>query len=147
MEQTATGTLSASTLALPTRFAEARNVVLADKPQRYVTPDEFQWLDNASSTDRYTIKGESFHFLSDNATYSIDYWQWFESLATTATNWLLTNAPDVYLNAMLRQAARYIQGDTSPWDQGYITALQRLTASEKAARFPGPLVVRTETKE
>ena len=147
MEQTATGTLSGTTLALPTRFAEARNVVLSDRPQRYVTSDEFQWLENATSTDRYTIKGESFYFLSADADYSIDYWQWFASLGSTPTNWLLTNAPDVYLNAMLRHAGRYIMGDTSQWDQGYLMALQRLSASEKAARHPGPLVVRPESRE
>ena len=147
MEQNTAGTLSASTLALPTRFAEARNVVLDDHPQRYVTPDEFQWLDNASATDRYTIKGENFYFLSDNSTYSIDYWQHFASLADESSNWLLTNAPDVYLNAMLRQATIYISGDPSKWENGYLRSVARLDATEKAARFPGPLVVRTEAKE
>ena len=97
MEQIATGTLAARTLALPTRFLEARNVALNGYPQKYITPQEY-----ADQTDwdagNYTVKGELFYFQSSTATYSIDYWQSFAPFADEGdTNWLLTNAPEVYL--------------------------------------------------
>lgn len=126
MEQIATGTLAATTLALPTRFLEARNVALDGYPQ-----------------SNFTIKGELFYFQSSTATYSIDYWQAFEPFAADGdTNWLLTNAPDVYLWAALAEAKTYIEGDPSKEMALYAKAVARMRQSEMQARFPGPLIVR-----
>ena len=142
MEQIATGTLAASTRALPTRFLEARNVALNGYPQKYITPQEY-----ADQTDwdagNYTVKGELFYFQSSTATYSIDYWQAFEPFDTDSdTNWLLTNAPEVYLWAALAEAKTYIEGDPTKEFAFYQRAITRLRQSEMQARFPGPLVVR-----
>lgn len=143
MEQEATGTLTAVTLALPTRFLEARRVILGTTVQDYVTPNEWYGL-RASSTDQYTILGESFHF-QKLANYAIRYWQAFASLSADGdTNWLLTNAPDVYLWASLEQAAIFIRDDSMAAlsRAQYQNALARLNATEQRARFGGPLAVR-----
>ena len=142
MEQIATGTLAARTLALPTRFLEARNVALNGYPQKYITPQEY-----AEQADwdagNYTVKGELFYFQSSTATYSIDYWQAFAPLADEGdTNWLLTNAPEVYLWGALAEAKSYIEGDPSKELAFYAKAVARLRQSEMQARFPGPLIVR-----
>lgn len=146
MEQVATGTLTSNTLALPTRFLEARRVILADVPQNYMNPNEWHLYDG-SSNGVYTIIGESFYFQSSTADYTINYWQAFEPLTDAGdTNWLLTNAPDVYLWACLEQAAILIQ------DQAYAglaaaqyqKSLQRLNVTEQKARYGGPLFVRAQ---
>ncbi len=142
MEQIATGTLTTTTLTLPTRFLEARNVSLNGYPQKYVTPQEY--AEQADWTaGNYTVKGELFYFQSSTATYSIDYWQAFEPFAADGdTNWLLTNAPEVYLWAALAEAKTYIEGDPSKEMALYAKAVARMRQSEMQARFPGPLIVR-----
>ena len=144
MEQSATGTLSGTTVALPTRFAEARRVILNDRPQRYVTPEEWTRQENYV-TDRYTILGQNFLF-QGSGDYQIDYYQWFAALSGASdTNWLLTNHPDVYLFASLAEAAVWTRDDPMIWVQRYQAALEKLRKAER--NMTGPLVIRPETVE
>lgn len=146
MEQVATGTLSAATLALPTRFLEARRVQLGGEVQNYMNPNEWT-LYEESSSGVYTIIGEEFHFQSSSAGYVINYWQAFAPFTDDGdTNWLIENAPDVYLWASLEQAAIYImdQAYAGMAAQQYQKALQRLNVTEQKARFGGPLFVRPQ---
>lgn len=143
MEQEATGTLTTTTLALPTRFLEARRVVLGDDVQEYKVPGEWYLVD-AAETGEYTILGESFHF-QKLADYAIQYWQGFAAFSADGdTNWLITNAPDVYLWASLEQAAIFIRDDSMAGiaRAQYQNAIARLNATEQKARFGGPLTVR-----
>lgn len=145
MEQSATGTLSATTLALPTRFAEARRVMLNDVPQRYLTPEEWQYLRTGSNA-RYTILGTNFVFQSSTATYQVDYWQWFAPFSADAdTNWLLTNHPGVYLFGTLAEMAAYTWGEPGGWDQRYQAEVAKIRLAE--SKMTGPLIVRPETAE
>ena len=142
MEQTATGTLSSTTLALPDRFAEVRRVVVNDRVQSYVTPEAFHPLD-AEATDQYTIVGTNFKFQSATADYTIDYYQWFAALADDGdTNWLLTNFHEIYLAASMFEANEYINGNGDKWLMRYKLAVDRLRNTERnnGAR----LVVRPE---
>lgn len=145
MEQSATGSLAATTLALPTRFAQARRVLINDDPVRYVTPEEFQprrlW-----SSGLYTIEGTNFRFQQSSGTYQIDYYQWFAPLSANGdTNWLLTNHPDVYLCAALAEAAIFLRDDPMQWASKYQAALSKLSRADKSVT--GPLVVRPERVE
>jgi hypothetical protein len=146
MEQTASGTLSAVTLALPTRFIEARRVVLGTYVQTYMTPNEWHKYRDETS-DRYTIIGESFHFQSSSADYDISYWQAFAAFSDDGdTNWLITNHPDVYLWATLEQAGIYTQDDRLiALSRGlYEKAKIRINTTEQQARYGGPLFVRPQ---
>lgn len=145
MEQSASGSLTTTTVALPTRFAEARRVLINDNPCRYVTPEEFQprrqWPANL-----YTIEGSSFRFQQSSGTYQIDYWQWFAPFSgDNDTNWLLTNHPDIYLCATLAEASLYIRDDPAMWATKYIAAVESLRKAERS--LTGPLVIRPETVE
>lgn len=142
MEQIATGTLAATTLALPTRFLEARNVALNGYPQTYITPQEYAQQSDWDAGN-YTIKGELLYFQNATATYSVDYWQSFAPFSDDGdTNWLLTNAPEIYLWGALAEAKAYIEGDPSKELAFYAKAVTRLRQTEMQARFPGPLIVR-----
>lgn len=139
MEQTASGSLSAATLALPTRFAEARRVILGTTPQAFLTPEAF-YPYRDSVTNHYTILGTNFVFQQTSGTYQVDYWQWFAPFSDDAdTNWLLTNHPDVYLSAAMFEAATYVEGNPLPWAARYQAALQKLRRAE--AKMTGPLRV------
>ena len=147
MEQQATGTLTTTTLALPTRFLDARRVVLGTSLQYYVRPD--QWYpQRQSSTGRYTIIGDDFHFQASSGSYEITYWQAYAALsAASDTNWLLTNHPDVYLWATLEHAALWAR-DTELMAMAagkYRDAKTRVNAAEQKARFGTGMAVRVDT--
>lgn len=145
MEATATGTLTTTTLAFPTRLCEVRRVLLDTYEQEYVPPAHWAVLDTRSG-GHYTILGETFQFQSSTASYQIDYYAWFAALSADGdTNWLLTNHPDVYLFAAMVEAVGYTEGDPSKWMAKYAQAVQRVRSSDK--NFGGPLriAVRPET--
>ena len=144
MEQTATGTLSATTLAIPTGFLEARRVVLGTTEQDYVTPNHWYEVKD-DTTAQYTILGTNFLFQSSSAAYSIDYYKQFDAFSASGdTNWLLTNHPDVYLFGSLSEAALYTHDDPAMWMSKYRFAVDRVRTTERNAF--GPLVVRPDSR-
>ncbi len=133
MVQTATGTLSSATLALPTRFLEALVVTLADVECQYLNPQQF---DELSETTHYyyTIRGTNFEFGQTTGDYSITYYQAFAAFSGASdTNALLTEAPEVYLFAGLAEAAVYMRQDPAIWLQRYQAAVAKLQRSERQA--------------
>ena len=99
METLATGTLSGETLAHPDRFVEARRLVVGDDVYAYRTPEEYQLLAD-SSQKVFTSIGQSIYILGGTAgdDYSLIYKAGLAALTGDGnTNWILTNAPDIYL--------------------------------------------------
>ncbi|MGH6961377.1 MAG: phage adaptor protein, partial [Dongiaceae bacterium] len=73
-------------------------------------------------------------------TAEIDYWQRFEPLSGTATtNWLLANAPDVYLFGALTEAAAYLGDDEhlAQWDARYRAAVRQLQDADDRGKWSG----------
>lgn len=144
MEATATGTLVASTLAVPILFLEARRVVLGTREQEYVTPTHFYEVRNEVS-NQYTIVGTNFVFQSASSDYTIDYYAAFAAFSGSSdTNWLLTYHPDVYLFGSLAEAALYTQDDPAMSMSKYRFAVDRVRTEERNAF--GPLVVRPDSR-
>lgn len=143
MEATATGTLSAAEVALPTRFAEARRVMLADRVLTYTSLSGFhprrEW-----GTGVYTIEGSNFIFPATSGAYEIQYYAWFAAFSGASdTNTLLTNHPDIYLFAALAEAAQYVGDNPALWLSRYDLAVKRLQTSEQKA-YAGPIAVRPD---
>ena len=142
MEQTLTGSLSASAVDLPDDFAEVRRVILGEYLQQFVTPDAFKLLGTAQN-QRYTVLNDQIVFQQSTGDYSIDYYGWFDALADDGdTNWLLTTHPGIYLWGSLSKAAIYLRGDPSPYVAQYQLEVQRLRRTEQTARFAGRLQIR-----
>lgn len=102
---------------------------------------------NDARTPRFYAIHEQFEFDSeaDQAyTAEIYYYIAITALATTATNSLLTRAPDIYLYSALSEAAPFIVGDERipVWEGKYTTARDWLNKSQLASRRGGPLVSR-----
>lgn len=143
MEATATGTLSSSTLELPTRFAEARRVMLGDEVLTYAPPTSFKPRETWGS-GVYTITGTDFIFPAESGDYDVQYYAWFAPFSGSSdTNFVLTNHPDIYLFSALAEGCIYIQKDPLPFLGLYEKAVQRLRTMEQKA-FSGPLVVRPD---
>lgn len=115
MQVQATGTISNATLAFPTRFVEPIRVAISTGGNSYsltyITPERFSEAANSSGIpSAYTYLNNSIQFAgSGSASYVLDYYAAFASLSADAdTNWILANAPGIYLYASLIEAAPFL---------------------------------------
>lgn len=120
METVATATASTSSryMALPDDFVEM-SALWIQSPRseiEYVAPPAFNELvvsETATGTPAYyTLKDEIVFDVIPASAFTIEteYLKKYD-LATDSTNWLMTNNPDLYLNATMIQALIYIQDD------------------------------------
>jgi hypothetical protein len=155
METRATASVDAEYVALPSDFAELRQIKINAAPERrlsFVTPQHFAEL--AVSTHMgipavYTIVGNEFRFgpaPSAPLIAEIAYYAKVPPLSDAApTNWLLAMAPNVYLYATLLEAATYLSDDAQlpKWLAQYAAATAAFQAQDRRARHgAAPLIVR-----
>ena len=100
--------------------------------------------ENASGTPRmYTHADGQFQlYPTPNATtdFELLYYQKLPALSSSnADNWLLLEAPDVYLYGALLHSAPYLSEDerVGVWAQMYSAAIQRLNQVSEDAMFSG----------
>ena len=115
MENRATATISTQYVALPTDFAEMRNFQLNTDPVTslaLMSPEHIDAIYAGSQTGKprvYAIVNDEIQVRpTPDASYTAEmaYWARFAALSDAATtNWLITNAPDVYLWGALAEAA------------------------------------------
>ena len=155
MIRTYTLTLSAQSQQLPEDFLEMERAVVDSSTAyalKYMPPSALfsssAYHDSGEPTF-YTIEGDYF-ITAPDATGSdvlLSYYKAFSSLTNdTDTNWLLTNAYDVYLYGSLAHAAPYIKEDSrvTLWNAGYMDAVSKLNKAERRSMFAGgPLAVRS----
>jgi hypothetical protein len=119
METSSSLSLSSGSASLPSNYLEwlsARWVGDREQDLLYVEPDSeawrFRYRPNGDPT-MFTILAGSLHTRpsggSDNVT--LYYYRSIPDLATNSTNWLLTKAPDLYLNASLLEACVFVLDD------------------------------------
>jgi hypothetical protein len=143
MQILTTGTLTGEVLAQPTRYLEAERLVLEDVEQDFVAPGMYAQLKQAQSTEpKYTHIGTDIYFLNGASgdDYSILYWQQFAPFSADAdTNWLLTNAPEIYLSGALVQAAVYLNDDAMMTRHAaiYQASVKLLNSAERRSQFSG----------
>lgn len=154
MEQYATGTLTGETLAWPAGFLEARRLKVGNCVQGYVTPAEYADYDQQDTVKpAFTHIGQTIYVLNGASgdAYSLIYWKGFTAFANDSdTNWLLLNAPEVYLWAGCMKVAVVTKDDAGAarWGALYQVAFQKLNARDKAAAASGsPLEIRSVTRE
>ena len=99
--------------------------------------------ENAAGTPRmYTHADGQFQlYPTPDATTNFEllYYQKIPSLITNTDNWLLLEAPDVYLYGALLHSAPYLAEDArlAVWAQLYSAAVQRLNQTSEDAMFSG----------
>jgi hypothetical protein len=76
---------------------------------------------------------------SVDTDFELLYYQKIPSLSSNADNWLLLEAPDVYLYGALIHSAPYLAEDqrVAVWAQMYSAAVARLNESSESARYSG----------
>jgi hypothetical protein len=147
MENRATATVAAEYVALPTGFLEMRNFQLNTNPKqvlRFVTPEYIDTFWAGSTTGKpkvYTFIGGEIQLApSPDSSYTaeMDYYEKLD-IATDATNWVLTNAPSVYLYGSLLAAEPFLKNDKRipVWEQLYEKAVMDLEMADSRERHSG----------
>lgn len=148
-----------ATVALPTLYAEARELVLQTSPVRvltFVTPQQMDETQPDSSSRGapvcFTIVGTNFRLSpTPDAIYSItcDYLKGVPALSDSATtNWLLTNDPDAYLFGSLAEAEAFIGDDerVPGWLSRRDASFASIGTADRKSRWSGSVLqIRTDT--
>lgn len=151
MEQRATGTLNSEYSLLPTDWLETIQVhVTGDGTypvqlaSRDSIADRRSANNDTSGRPRYYSHADSSIELypSPDSDYVIEllYYQKLDALGDSApSNWLLIEAPDVYLYASLIHSSPYLQEDAraATWAQLYGAAVQKLNDASEKSRMSG----------
>jgi len=145
---------------VPDDFLETKSIKLNTNP---ITALQFQTIDamDSLSNTTYLSSGKPLYFsvvgsqfrllpIPDGAyTAELVYYAKLTKLSSTvATNFLLTQAPDVYLYGALLQAAPYLQDDAriSVWSSLYAAGLEQLQiADDRGSTSGGALMARART--
>lgn len=143
-DESLTGVVSSRQIALPSGFISASDCWLVNSVGRvelYQLPPGITTITSSGQPEYWAIEGE---YLTFERPCADDYAFVLRcitklALASTSTNWLLTNYPDVYLAASNVEAATWIQDDAQAvrWDARYQAALSGVNSIEaRSSRAP-----------
>jgi hypothetical protein len=144
-------TVDAAGGALPDDCLQVKSVGLSGyEDLGFGTPTEAvtHALDYAGDTaDRWSIDGSTLVVSPTQTTGSVTlrYYARIPALSDSNTsNHVLVASPGIYLYGSLLQAAPYLLDDAriQTWLTLYTQAIDALQASDDAAEYPGPLVIR-----
>jgi hypothetical protein len=156
-EASATATLSSERLALPTDYWALRNIFLDTDPRTPLTQvthgevvDSFDYVGRPVV---YAISGEELVFgPQPDASYTVQiaYYKTIPALGSgQATNWLLTDHPDIYMMGSLLQAEAYLVNDgrIPLWKAALDEAMGELMAAGNRKRvFSSPVRLRSPVR-
>jgi hypothetical protein len=145
---------------VPDNFLETKSIKLNTNPVTSLSYQTIDAMDSLSNTTYlssgkplyFSVVGNQFRLLPipDGAyTAQLVYYAKLAKLSNTnTTNWLLTQAPDVYLYGSLLQAAPYLQDDAriSVWSSLYQAGLDQLQiADDRGSTSGGAILTRART--
>lgn len=137
------------TIALPTGYVQMRDIHITGDPLvqlQYVTPEIMNRIHAGSVSGRpevYTIIGENIVLgPTPDAVYStsILYYKTFDALSDSSpTNWVITNAPDVYLYGTLLEAEPFLMNDARVqlWATALTESINTLQEQDNKDRHSG----------
>ena len=136
-----------SNYALPVNYLQMREFRLNNNPTvslTYVSPEIFEAWNLGSGVPKfYTIIANEIRIGPTPAgVYEMEmlFWRKFPNLSpTVASNWMLLNAPDVYLYGALLELEPFIQNDAriAVWGSGYSKAIENIQLQDDKDRHSG----------
>ena len=131
-------------VTLPGDYNEAIRLTYGDKPLTFVSEAAADaCMNNVDGLNKYTIAGNKIWLLTSidgSSKLALHYYQGIEALSDTNTsNWLLEDAPDIYLYASLLEAEPFIKNDEriAVWSQALETAIKDLHDNDRDSQYPG----------
>lgn len=118
LETSTSGTTSGGVITLPADFGEVRRLTVTsyglERTLDYKTPHDNHTGDGRAPTS-YSFEGGALRLFPEAGTgypYVLYYTPKLTALsATNTTNWLTTNAPDLYLYACALEGAKHVKDD------------------------------------
>ena len=133
--------------ALPTNYLQMREFRLNTNPtvsMQYVSPEIYEaWNVGSGQPKYYTIIANEIRLGPvPSGVYEMEmlFWRKFPNLTSSiTTNWMLQNAPDVYLYGSLLELEPFIQNDTriGIWAAGYSKAISDIQLQDDKDRHSG----------
>lgn len=150
MEKRVETTLDEQYENLPSDFVETLELTLTDGDMLTLisTADMQRRKRDSVVTGKpkyYRVSSDQFEFYpapDGDYTLSLQYYGKTPALSDSNTsNWILENAPDLYLYGCLLQAAPYLGDDNRAqvWGSLYAAALEALEQENMTAKYSGPL--------
>jgi len=148
-KQTASTVAGQRNLALPTGFIQMRNLQMNASPivpMQYVTPEIYDRLYGSTFTgtpEMYTIIADEIQLGPIPAsvqTIEMLFYKKFDALTIVdTTNWMITNAPDVYLYGCLLEAEPFIMNDprVQLWATAFKQAITDIQEQDNKDRHSG----------
>ena len=137
------------TIALPTGYVQMRDIHLTGNPivqLQYVTPEIMNRIHAGSDSGKptvYTVIGDNISLgPTPDAVYSTSmlYYKTFDALSDSSpTNWVITNAPDVYLYGTLLEAEPFLMNDARVqlWATALTESINTLQEQDNKDRHSG----------
>ena len=156
----ATASIDSEYSAVPSDFLETKSIKLNTNPVTALQFESVDALDTLKSTtyiaagkpQYFGIVGGQIRVLPvPDSTYTAEliYYAKLTKLSdSVASNWLLSQAPDVYLYGALMQATPYLKDDAriSVWAALYARGLEELqVADDRGATSGGSIMMRSRT--
>lgn len=141
-------------IPLPTDFLAMRSIYIDGSPDTPLTQMSSYALtafddDNADKPSEYALDGDLLRLSpAPDDTYYLKttYWKKFPALSgSQTTNWLLTNAPSIYLYGCLLEGSIYVKNfqEAQSYHGLFMSAIGGLMRSNKMDRYSGaPLRMR-----
>lgn len=141
-------------LALQGDYLETKNIVISSTtpacPLSFMTPEHLSRAYPANyqsgQPTSYTVVGSDIWFgptPDDVYDVAFDYYAKLPGLQANSENWLMTNAPGVYLSACMAELSVFTLDDPTPWNAKYGAEVAALhSADEKATHSGSSLRVR-----
>lgn len=155
MEQRATSTCDTQYTALPGDFLEPIRLHIVGKRKALqpmslneMQDERYKAEDAAGAPLFYSLTGaeiEVYPTPDDSYTLEMNYYEKIPALTdANTTNWLLTDAPDIYLYGTLMQSAPYLAHDErlAIWAGLYAQATEALNVASRNAKWGGNLRLR-----
>jgi hypothetical protein len=136
-------TPSTNWVTLPGDYNEAIRVTYGDLPLDFTAESaSSSAMESVDSLNRYSIAGNRLWLLTnlDGSKFTLHYFADIEPLSDSNTsNWLLEDAPDIYLYASLLEAEPFIKNDEriAVWSQALETAIKDLHDNDRNGQYSG----------
>lgn len=116
-------TTAGGSVALPDGFLDFKSMTLNGSPLEYMTPEQmaYQYGTLSMLPSNYTIDGANVVFgPAPDGAYSVParYYKRIAPLSVEPTNWLLTEAPNLYLHGALIEGYIFIKNTKEVGEQG-----------------------------
>ena len=156
MEQSSYTTINTSSVELPPAFLQViRFYISGDSGRKlgYMSPDDFWDRFIVTTSGRpyaYTIEAENLLFgPTPDGLYTTQmlYYKAFAPLVNPGdTNWLLTNAPYIYLHGACLEGFRYLRNfdAANSSHAAFVGLVNSLNNTSKRDRFSGPWVSKVD---